>query len=227
MLTGMVAPDPQQWRRSRPARAAGRRSPLSATLRAWAPATRGMPLPTLNAVLVLAAIPAVSTAPQGGRDLTGALVAASVISSTTVAFAVEDPAGETLSGSPTSLARRRGLRLSAIVLAVAVVWLALVALAGSREPTSANNLAQRAAEVAAVSGLAAAAAGLLHSHDVAGAGPIGATAGALTSLLISSLAYRFHDLPALMSATHHGRWWVIGLAGWAIAAWTWRDPARR
>lgn len=194
------------------------------TLRAWAPATRGMPLPTIGAVLALAVAATVIVLLDGGRDLSGALVAAAIIGASAVAFAVEDPAGETLSASPTSLARRRSLRLSAIALALALTWMVVVAIAAGRGPLTGDELALRAAEIAAVSGLAAAASGIGHRRGVASAGPVGAVAGALCMLMISSLAFRFHQLPALTGVDHHERWWLVGLAGWAAAAWTWRDP---
>lgn len=196
------------------------------TLRAWAPATRGLPLPTIGAVLALTATPPVFVLLKGDHDLSGALVAAAIIGAAAVAFSVEDPAGETLSASPTSLARRRSLRLSAILLALAVTWAVLVAIAAIRGPLTGDDLAQRAAEIAAVSGLAAAAGGVAQRQSVAGAGPVGAVAGALGVLVVSSLAFRFHQLPMLTIIEHHGRWWLVGLAGWAVAAWTWRDPAR-
>ncbi len=195
-------------------------------MRAWGPAARGLPLPTIGAVLALAAAPAVFTLGKGGHDLSGSFVAAAIIGAAAVAFAVEDPAGETLSASPTSLARRRALRLSAILLGLAITWMVLVAAAAIRGPLTGHDLAQRAAEAAAVSGLASAAAGLAHRQSVATAGSVGAGTGALTALVITSFAYRFHQLPALMTEAHHGRWWLVALTAWTVTAWTWRDPAR-
>lgn len=176
-------------------------------------------------MLALAAAPAVFTLGKGDRDLSGSLVAAAIIGAAAVAFAVEDPAGETLAASPTPLARRRALRLSAILLGLAITWSVLVAAAAIRGPLTGQDLALRAAEAAAVAGLAAAAAGLAHHSGVATAGSVGAGAGALTALVITSLAYRVHQLPALMTEAHHGRWWVVAAAAWAVTAWTWRDPA--
>lgn len=212
---------------------AGRRQPPPGrvrwrmTRRAWLPAARGLPLPTIGAVLTLAAVPAAFTLGKGDHDLSGALVAAAIIGATALALAVEDPAGETLSASPTSLARRRALRLSAILLGLVITWTVLVAAASIVGPLTGDDLARRAAEAAAVSGLAAAAAGLSHRSGVASAGPVGAVAGALSTLVISSLAFRFHQLPSLMGEEHHARWWLVATVAWSVAAWTWRDPARR
>jgi hypothetical protein len=200
--------------------------PWRATLRAWVPAARGLPLPTIAAVLTMAAVPCAAVVLRGDRDLSGALVAAAVIGATAVAFFVDDPAGETISGSPTSLARRRLLRLGAIVLGLAALWAVLVGVAAIRGPLTLDDLALRAAEAAAASGLAAAAAGLVHRHAVTGAGAAGGVVGGVGVLMISSFAFRFHQLPALMQVEHHGRWWLVALAGWAVAAWSSRDPAR-
>ncbi|MGH9275652.1 MAG: hypothetical protein ACRDZU_13475 [Acidimicrobiales bacterium] len=200
--------------------------PWSMTLRACVPAARGLPLPTIAAVLALAAAPTAGVLLGGGRDLSGALVAAAVIGGASAAFFVEDPAGETLSASPTSLARRRVLRLSAIALGLAFACAVLVVIAVIQGPLTAEDLARRAAEVAAVSGVAAAVSGLSHRHGVASAAAVGGVAGALTVLLISGLAARYEQLPALLASGHHGRWWLVALVGWTAAAWSSRDPSR-
>lgn len=200
--------------------------PWRVTLRAWIPAARGLPLPTIGAVLALAAVPTMGVLVEGGRDLTGALVAAAIIGGASAAFLVEDPAGETLSASPTSLARRRVLRLGAIAVGLAVTYAVLVTIAAIHGPLTGDELARRAAEVAAVSGLAAAAGGLSHRHGVAGAGPIGGVAGALAVLMIASFAVRYHQLPPLPDGGRHGRWWLVALVGWTAAAWSSRDPSR-
>lgn len=196
------------------------------TLRAWVPAARGLPLRTIAAGLGLAAAPTAVAVLEGGRDLSDPLVAAAVIGAATAAFFVEDPAGETLSASPTPLARRRVLRLAAIALGLAVTLATLVTIAALRGSVTGDELAGRAAEVAAVSGLAAAIAGLAHRHGVAAAAVAGALAGALAALLVSALAQRFHQLPAVGVVEQHGRWWLVALAGWAAAAWSSRDPCR-
>lgn len=196
------------------------------TLRAWVPATRGLPVRTIGAALALAATPTVAVALQGDRDLSGAMVAAAIVGAATVAFFVEDPAGETLSASPTSLGRRRALRLSAIALGLAVTCTVLVAIAALRGSVTADDLTQRAAEIAAVSGLAAAVGGWTHRRGTAAAGPMGALAGALGVLLISSLAQQYHQLPAVSTIEQHERWWLVAMVSWAVAAWSSRDPVR-
>ncbi len=196
------------------------------TLQAWAPAARGLPLRTIGAALALAVVPTIVVLVKGGSDLSGALVAAVVIGAPCVAFFVEDPAGETLAASPTSLVRRRVLRLGAIAVGLAVTFAVLVAVALAHGPLAGEVLARRAAEVGAVSGLAASVGGLSHRQGVAGAGPLGAVAGAVSALLIASFAVRYDELPPLLDGEHHARWWLVALVGWAAAAWSSRDPSR-
>lgn len=194
--------------------------------RAWPPTTRSLPLPTVAAVLGMAMVPTAVLLVQGADDFAGAVIAAVLLSGATVAYLVEDPAGDTLSASPTSLARRRLLRLAAIALAVAVTLLVVLVVATSRAPIGPLRLADRAVELLAVTGAAAGTAGLVHRSGGAAAAPSGAVAGPLSALLISSLAFRIHGLPAVGSSAYHGRWWILALVGWATAAWASRDPFR-
>ena len=61
-----------------------------------------------------------------------------------------------------------------------------------------------------------------------GAGPVGVTAGVLTVGLIAALAVRWPTiLPALAPGSTHDRWWILALAGIAVAARAGRDPGRR
>ncbi|MFZ6003015.1 MAG: hypothetical protein ACOYXM_03705 [Actinomycetota bacterium] len=196
------------------------------TARALVPAARAMPIGTLCGALALAAAPTAGALARGGTSYSGALIAAAVVGSSTAAFAVDDAAGETLAASPTSLARRRALRLIAIALLLSATWAVLIFVAAQRGTVTGDDLALRAAEAAAVSGTALAVAGIAHAYLLPAAGSMGAVAGALSVLVVSSLAVRFRELPALVTVENHGRWWLVSLAGWCFAFWTWRDPAR-
>lgn len=194
--------------------------------RAWAPTVRALPLPTLGAVLALAATPSAIVLAQGGRDLSNGLVAAALLGAAVTALVVDDPAGETLAASPTSLARRRLLRGSALLLAVAACWAALIALGALVGEVTGAALAERAAEAAAVSGIAVAAAGAAWRRGAPAAVQSGGLAGPLSVLLVSALAQRFSGLPAVASPVHHDRWWALAGVAWAVALWSSRDPAR-
>jgi len=185
-----------------------------------------MPLATVGAALALAAAPTVIVLLRGGNDLSGALAAATIIGAPIAALVVEDPAGETISASPTSLARRRLLRGSAILLAVAGCWAALIALGALVGEVTGAALAERAAEAAAVGGIATAAAGVAWRRGALGAAQGGGLVGPLSVLLVSALAQRFSGLPAVASPAHHDRWWALAGVAWAVALWSSRDPAR-
>jgi hypothetical protein len=185
-----------------------------------------LPLPTLAAVAGLAAAPTVVVLLRHGHDATGALVAAALVAGAAVAFAVDDPAEETLAASPTNLATRRLVRLSAIALGVAAMALLLVVLAALVGTVRAADLGRRAAELAATAGLAAGLGGAARRRVLAGAAPGAAVGAVLTVLLVSALRFRYRALPALVDSPHHARWWLLAAAGGALATWTWRDPAR-
>lgn len=202
---------------------------LRTLTRAWRPCARGLPLPTLAATAVLAGAPSLVVALRQGRSYDGALVAAALAVGAATAFAVEDPAEETLGASPTPLAHRRLLRLAAVALGAAVMSALLLLVAAFSTPggLTGGDVGRRAAEMAATSGLAGAGAGLAQRRGAPWAAHGGAAGGVLVTLLISGLAYRYTELPALIQSPHHSRWWGLGLAGWLVVGWTWRDPARR
>ena len=202
-------------------------SPRARTLAlAWRPAARGMPLPTLAAAAALAAAPTLMVVLRQGRDHRDALLIGALVLGSLAGYAVDDPANETLSASPTGLARRRLLRLSVIALGVATIAFVLVLVATLRTDVSVDELGHRLVELLAVSGLAAAVAGSAQRQGVTGAGHGAAVAALLGVLLIAALAHRFHELPSLMGEAHHGRWWWVAIVGWVVAGWTWRDPMR-
>ncbi len=196
------------------------------TTRALPYAARGLPVGLLGGLVGLAVLPPGFVVLSGGPDFFGAVVASSLIGAAAVALAVEDPAGETLSASPTSLGRRRVLRLVTLAGTLAATWGVVLTMVALARPATSTVLTQRSAEAAATAGVALAAAGLAHRRAATGAGTVGAVAGPLALLTISAFAQRFRELPTLAAPEQHGRWWLLALAGWTVALWTWRDPAR-
>lgn len=193
---------------------------------AWMPTARGLPLPTLAGAAALAIAPTLVVVLQRGSDHTGALIAGSLVLGAMAGYSVDDPAEETVSASPTGLARRRLLRLSAIALGVAATALLLVVVAGARAELTAADLGRRLAELVAASGLAAATAGTAQRRGVPGAAHGGAVTALIGVLLVAALAERFSELPSLMGDAHHERWWWVAIVGWAVGAWSSRDPMR-
>lgn len=187
-----------------------------------------MQVRTLAAVAGLAMAPSLFVLARGGRDYGSALLVAAMVLGSWAAFAIEDEAEATLSGSPTGLACRRLLRLSALAAATFLLGGVLLAIAtGEGHGPTAAETGRRALELAAVAGLSAAAAGVAHRMGWPAAAHGGAIVGAITVLVISALSVRLHQLPSLSGSWRHERWWWAVAAGWALTAWTWRDPARR
>jgi hypothetical protein len=154
------------------------------------------------------------------------VTAATVLGGGVAGFLVEDPAGETLAASPTPLSRRRCLRLVTIGAGVVAMATVVVALAATGQPAAELRLTDRLAELLAGATLAAAIAGVGHRGGAAAAAPAGAVGGGVLLLVISSLAYRIRGLPTTAGTEHHDRWWLVALAGAAVAAWASRDPGR-
>jgi hypothetical protein len=198
-----------------------------ALAQAWWPSTRALADRTVAGGLALAALPTCIVVARGGTSFDGALVIAALAVGALLAFSVEDPAEETLAASPTTLARRRLVRLSALVLGGGLVAaIVLTVAAGQGGGVRSGDLGRRAAELAAVSGLAIAVAAAARRRGVPGAVHGGAAVAVLAVLLISSLAYRIQSLPTLLDDPEHERWLVVAAVGWLATAWSWRDPGR-
>lgn len=193
----------------------------------WWRCARALSGRTLGGIALLAGGPTVIVLTQGGHDFGFALLVAALVVGAAMAFTVEDPAAETLAASPTSLARRRLVRASVLVASAMLLGIVLVVLADARGEVTAEELGRRAAELAAVAGIATAAAGQAHRVGLPGAALGGAMAASLVTLVVSSLSFRYDALPSLVTTVHHERWWWIAVAGCAVTAWVWRDPARR
>jgi len=122
---------------------------------------------------------------------------------------------------------RASLRVGLVAL-VSIIGATLIALVVAIGPGLPPDLGDRLAETAAAAA-AALGVGLVASRrGERGAGPVGVTAGVLTVGVVAALAARWPTiLPALGSGSTHDRWWLLALAGIAIAAHAGRDPGRR
>jgi hypothetical protein len=171
--------------------------------------------------VALSVAPATIAVATGNDELSMAVVAAVVIGGAVAAFAADDVAGNVVAATPASLARRRGRRLAVLGLFAGVIW-ALVAVAVLwRDPHAADRVADRLAELAAISGLSAAAGASADRRDL----PVvpAAVVGPMTALLMSSFAYRFPQLPTIGGSGDAGAWTLIAALGWGAAAWESRD----
>lgn len=186
-----------------------------------------LPLSALAAG-TLAALPGLIAVAAGGSDLTGAVVATTLVLGSLAGLAVDDPAATTLEPSPTTLLARRGRRLALLLGGIALAGAAsaaLVALAHDGPPIS---LLARLREGMAAAALAAAVScGIARQTGERRPGSVGVFAGLLGTLLISALAFRVRGLPSVNAEVDAARWWWVTGAGWALALWWSRDPARR
>lgn len=188
---------------------------------------RSLP-PSAVAVTLLASVPAVATVALGGSDLTGAVIAATLLGGSLAGFAADDPAAPVLEASPTTLLTRRLHHAAALLAYVAVLGLAvalLVSLAHDGPPIS---LLERVQEATAAGGIAvAAAAWLARRTGERRPGSFGLLAGLLGPLFVSALAFRVQGLPAVSLSQDASRWWWVAGVGWTAALWWSRDPAAR
>lgn len=188
---------------------------------------RSLP-PTAVAVVLLASVPVVATVALGGSDLTGAVVAATLLGGSLAGFAADDPAAPVLEASPTTLLARRLHHLVALLAYAAVLGLVVAALVSLKHDGPPILLVERAREATAAGGLAVAAATwLARRTGERRPGSIGLLAGLLGPLFVSALAFRVTGLPAVSLPQDASRWWWVAGISWGAALWWSRDPAAR
>ncbi len=175
----------------------------------------------------MAAVPSVVAVARGDTVVVAPLIMAGLLAGATLAWAVEDQAAELLASMPVSSPVRTSLRVGLVAL-VSIVGAALIALFVAIGPGLPPGLGDRLPETAAAAA-AALGVGLVASRrGERGAGPVGVTAGLLTVGLVATFAVRWPTiLPALAAGPTHDRWWILALAGIAIAIHAGRDPGRR
>ena len=209
---------------------AGVRSPASrrsAVLAAVAPTGRVAHLGPAALTVALAAVPSVVGVARSDAVVSTPLIMAGLLAGATLAWAVEDQAAELLASMPVSSPMRTSLRVGLVAL-VSIIGAALIALVVAIGPGLPPDLGDRLPETAAA-GAAALGVGLVASRrGERGAGPVGVTAGVLTVGVVAALAVRWPTvLPALGPGATHDRWWILALAGIAVAVHAGRDPGRR
>jgi len=212
------------------ATAAGVRPPASrrsAVLAALRPTARVAHLGPATLTVALAAVPSVVAVARGDTDVSAPFIMAGLLLGATVGWAVEDQAADLMASLPVSSPVRTSLRVGLVAL-VSIIGAALIALVVAVGPGLPAGLGDRLAETAAA-GAAALGVGLVASRrGERAAGPVGVTAGLLTVGLVAALAMRWPTIvPALAAGPTHHRWWILALAGLAVAAHAGRDAGRR
>ena len=182
-------------------------------------------VPAVAAVVVGSAVVAVLHDREAGAPLQ----AVSILLASAAAFALDDPATETLAASPTSLTRRRIARLSLAGPPLVAAWLALVAVQGPADWAEAWALA---AMFAGLLGLSLSISGIAARRSARGRGGIVAGPGLFILLVASTtIPRRWRPLPT--GDVPGGwpqiylRWSAAAAIGLVVFLWSSRDPARR
>lgn len=199
----------------------------SAVLAAVAPTARVAQLGPAALTIALAAVPSAVAVARGDTVVSTPLIMAGLLAGAALAWAVEDQAADLLASLPVSSPVRTSLRVGLVGL-VSIIGAALIALGVSIGPGLPPGLGDRLPESAAAAA-AALGVGLVASRrGERGAGPVGVTAGVLTVGVVTALAVRWPAiLPSLAAGPTHHRWWILAMAGLAVAAHAGRDPGRR
>lgn len=191
------------------------------TLRhAWWPTARSIAWPTPLAAAALAVALVIEhrlvqpSADAGSFTVRAQMVAA--LAAAAAATVLNDPAANLLDSSPTTRARRTGLRLAQALVVWAATWtltLALIATAPGSPPVA--ELTVQALVLVAVAAGAALTGG--------------ATAGAATVGLLTFSAFLVPERWSLLSGdpAANRRLGLLGLVGAAAGVWASRDRARR
>ncbi len=183
---------------------------------------------TLSPLVLAASVSTVIVAARHGHEAALPLQVAAIALASGIGFALDDPAFEVMAASPTSLLRRRALRLLVTVPPAIALWAALLGWQGTEEIEEALALVALAA---GVFGLTLGIAGVAARRSPHGSGGV-AVAPTLFVLLIASTTVppRWRPLPL---GDVPGGWPQI-YAGWTSAAalgilifaLSSRDPAR-
>jgi hypothetical protein len=209
---------------------AGVRPPASrwsAVLAAVGPTARVAHLGPAGVTIALAAVPTVVAVARGDAVVVAPLIVAGLLAGATLGWAVDDQAAELLASLPVFSPVRTSLRVGLVAL-VSIIGAALITLVVALGPGLPPGLADRLPESAAAAATALGVGLVASRRGERAAGPVGVTASLLTVGLIAALAVRWPTiLPSLAAGPTHHRWWILALAGIAVAAHAGRDPGRR
>lgn len=193
---------------------------------ATAPTIRALAHTPAFGVIALAFVPLIITVLRGGTDLSGAVMAAVLIGSSALGFAVDDAAGATVASVPTSRAARRFGR-GLVLLVTLIVASGTAAALASVDGAPLGPLAGRAPEAVAIAGVAFALASWMGEDSDLPAGTPAAGATVLVALTSTAMGMRFAWLPQIGPGSDAQTWWLVAAAAWTVALWLNRDPVAR
>ena len=198
-----------------------------AILAAVAPTARVAHLGASVATVAVASVPMLVAVARGDGELSTPSIVLSLVCGATLGWAADDPPADLLGAMPVPSPLRAALRVasvSAVVVAVGAVSVALAVWIGPGLPPDAGL---RASEAGAAAAMALAGGFVAARLGESTAGPVGVTVGALGVAVVAAFAVRWPDtLPGFTPSPVHDRWWIIAALGVAVLARAGRDPAR-
>jgi hypothetical protein len=199
----------------------------SAVLAAIRPTAARAGLAMVAITVVLASAPALVRS-AGSRPVSSVLlVLAAVAAGAAVGWAADDPGRELLGSLPVPSSVRTAIRFTAaaVVSTAALVTTLVVASNGAGASTGQGA---RVPEALAAAALAAGFGLTATRRGEPATGPLAVIAGFGGVAVVGILAVRWPSvLPSFDPGPVHGRWWVLVVAGAALAVWAARDPGHR
>jgi cytochrome bd-type quinol oxidase subunit 2 len=187
---------------------------------------RAMPLRTIVAGVTAGAVP-LALATTFGSDISALPVLAIALTASAAGFTFDDNAADTLESSPTTIGRRRWLRVVITGSVVASGWL-LDLLAMRRDGINAGHLIDhRTLALAALAATAIAIAAVVNHHELdQQGGAVGATSAVFVLAATEVLSVRWPaQFPSVISdATPNDRWWWLLATATVVIVWFSRDP---
>jgi len=173
-----------------------------------------------SSVGALAAVAAlIGTAAADKPDPTLALVAALLLSTSPVGFALDDEAAETVAASPTTLRWRRSLAAGLGCIGPVAAWSALVPMVTVVWPEQRVAVGELAVELLALVLVTLAMAARW-------GGAAAGLAAPSATLVLSAFAVRFSALPTiLLGGRHPWRWSLVAVVSAVWLMHELRDPA--
>ena len=179
------------------------------------------------ALVGLGAGPLLVAVLSGRSDVSAPLLVLALVSGASAGGVADDPAAEVLAPCPIPSSVRTGFRLSLTGGAVLLVGLPALTV-GQLGPGLPVDWIDRFPELCAAAAVALAVGLVLHRRGEPFGAHAGISAGLLVPFTVAALGVRWpRTFPTFVASPIHDRWWLLSMAGLALALTAGRDPARR
>ena len=180
-------------------------------------------LPALGGGLV--AIAAIIAQLGRGRDITQMYAFALLVSTAGIGFALDDPAAEMVAASPSTLARRRVVRIVLAATFTLVAW-TMIAVAVGASPAERFPAAEIVMELIALAAMGLATSAAVQRHTGSPGGPTAALAVLVGPVFMLGVVFRdVRVFPSLVPGQDMRERWVwVAIAALVALLRTSRDP---